>query len=41
MVITATHDGHYETPHAKTGNYADIVILTRDDGLLAVERRRG
>ena len=39
MVITATHDGHYETSHAKTGNYVDIIISTRDDGLLSVERR--
>lgn len=39
MVITATHDGHYETPHAKTGDYVDITISTRDDGLLSVERR--
>lgn len=39
MVITATHGGHFETPHATTGNYVDIVISTRDDGLLAVERR--
>lgn len=38
MVITATHGGHYETPHATTGNYVDIVISTRDDGLLSVER---
>ena len=41
MVITATHGAHYETTHATTGNYVDIVIATRDDGLLSVERRRG
>jgi mannitol-1-/sugar-/sorbitol-6-phosphatase len=40
MVITATHSEPYETRHAKTGNYADIVISTRGDGLIAVERRR-
>lgn len=39
MVITATHDGHFETSHAKTPHYADLVIST-DDGVLAVERRR-
>lgn len=38
MVITATHDGHFETPHATTPHYADFVIST-DDGTLAVERR--
>jgi sugar-phosphatase len=40
MVITATHSQTYETQHAKTGSYVDIVISTRDDGLLSVERRR-
>lgn len=39
MVITATHDGHFETPHAKTPHYADFVIST-DDGTLVVERRQ-
>lgn len=41
MVITATHGEPMETPHPKTGSYADIVISIGDDGLLAVERRRG
>lgn len=40
MVITATHGGHFETAHATTGNYVDIVVFARDDGTLAVERRR-
>lgn len=41
MVITATHDGHFETAHAKTGNYVDIIVSASDDGTLAVERRGG
>jgi sugar-phosphatase len=40
MVITATHGHPFETVHAKTGNYVDIVVFARDDGTLAVERRR-
>ena len=41
MVITATHGEHFETAHATTGNYVDIVISRRDGGLLTVERRPG
>lgn len=39
IVITATHGHPLETPHAKTGNYVDIIVSTSDDGLLMVERR--
>ena len=39
LVITATHGGHFDTPHAKTGNYVDITVSARDDGRLTVERR--
>lgn len=41
MVITATHGGHFETAHATTGDYLDIVVSARDDGTLTVERRSG
>ncbi|MGV3551176.1 HAD-IA family hydrolase [Rhizobium sp.] len=40
MVITATHAGHFETAHATTGNYVDMIVIAREDGTLAVERRK-
>lgn len=39
LVITATHSGHFDTPHAKTGNYVDITVSAGDDGTLTVQQR--
>jgi sugar-phosphatase len=41
MVITATHSHPYETAHASTANYVDIVVGTAEDGSLTLTRQAG